>query len=406
MATAKQFADWLEKNKAKQGTTDYNKVLRAYDVLRERELRETEPEEIEPVEPTERAGFTGAFKEAATLIPRAGKEAAAYAAAQTPETRRALLEAGKSEYAPGVGFGEGQNWEAFKELAGGSFGALMAPITAATAGAVTPVPLAGPVAGFTAGATQYEIQNLMRQAQEQERAAQAGEAVPELELGKSLAASAAQAGLDVAGAGVFAKALRRFPLLRNLVTPGKTAKEVDDVLVDAFEKGTLRSTRAGIVRGVGKGVAFEVPQETAQQMLERWQAGLSLTGDDAKEEYKQAAIGAILLGAPLGGVAGAVEARADTARAARLAEERKPPPPETAGMVPETPPEGPAPAAAETPAVEITPDLRQKAIDAIRAEGKTAAGFLQNKLGIKLSEAKTLRDSLLADGTLVKKGIK
>jgi hypothetical protein len=44
------------------------------------------------------------------------------------------------------------------------------------------------------------------------------------------------------------------------------------------------------------GAAFEVPQEIAQQMLERWQSDQPLTGEDAAQEYLEAGVGALALG--------------------------------------------------------------------------------------------------------------
>ena len=46
----------------------------------------------------------------------------------------------------------------------------------------------------------------------------------------------------------------------------------------------------------------EVPTEVTQQMLERYQAGLSLTDPEAIKEYKDTMYQAVLL-SPLGGIA-------------------------------------------------------------------------------------------------------
>ena len=50
------------------------------------------------------------------------------------------------------------------------------------------------------------------------------------------------------------------------------------------------------VKGVGKGVVAEVPTEIGQQVLERLQAGKSLTNKDALDEYKEVAAAAALIG--------------------------------------------------------------------------------------------------------------
>lgn len=61
-----------------------------------------------------------------------------------------------------------------------------------------------------------------------------------------------------------------------------------------------------LVKGSTAGVLAEVPTEIGQQVLERWQAGLSLDSDEAFEEYKQAAIAAAAAGGTISGVATAV----------------------------------------------------------------------------------------------------
>ena len=48
--------------------------------------------------------------------------------------------------------------------------------------------------------------------------------------------------------------------------------------------------------GTGKGIIQEVPTEIGQQVLERFQAGKSLTNKDAMDEYKEVAAAAALIG--------------------------------------------------------------------------------------------------------------
>ena len=262
----------------------------------------------EPVEfveaPEEKplGGFWDTLKAAAKTF-GLSDEAAAFAANPNAETRAAFIAAGDSKFRT-VGFGEGENWAAFKQLLGGSLGQMVAPVAAATAGSFA-TPIAGVAAGFGTSAAQYQIQNLQRQAQEQERAIAEGRTPEELQLGKSLAASTVQAGLDVAQFKYFEKLFRALPFTRNLLLPEKEAvQQAADKLVDSYKAGTLKATPIGTVKDVAKGVAFEVPQEVAQTVLERWQAGLSLSDDEAQEEYKQAAIGAAILGPLMGGAAG------------------------------------------------------------------------------------------------------
>lgn len=62
-----------------------------------------------------------------------------------------------------------------------------------------------------------------------------------------------------------------------------------------------------IGKGIGKGLAAEVPTEVAQQVLERKGAFKNLTDEEARDEYLQAGLGAMLVGGPLGGLGATVE---------------------------------------------------------------------------------------------------
>jgi hypothetical protein len=236
-------------------------------------------------------------------------EAAAFAANPNEKTRRAFLAAGNSKYR-GVEFGEGANWVAFKQALGGSIGDALAPLAAGIGTSFVGTPIAGLAAATATSGAQYTTQNLLRQAQEQERAIQEKRAPEETSVGKALTAAAGQTGLELVGGRVFSGITKLFPFARPLLgdAGGEAAKKASDVMADAFEKGTVSFTK-GVAKGTGKGIAFEVPQEIAQTSLERWQAGLSLSDDEALGEYKQAAIGAALLGGGFGAVSGGLGSR-------------------------------------------------------------------------------------------------
>jgi hypothetical protein len=116
---------------------------------------------------------------------------------------------------------------------------------------------------------------------------------------------------------------------------------------------------ATLAKGTAKGTAMEIPPEIAQQMIERAQAGKSLSSPDAWKEYGETAYQVGLLG-PLGAVgrlsekAGAQQEVADR-QAAEQAAETPPPPPPPAPEQEETPPPPPPPpppaAVAVAPAV-------------------------------------------------------
>lgn len=281
------------------------------------------PEGLRPKK--EAAGLVGSFLENAQTL-GLGDEAAAYAANPNEKTRRAFLKAGESKFRQ-VGFGEGDNWEALKQLVGGSAGQLVAPIAAGLAATPLTTPLGGLAAASATSGTQYTIQNLLRQAQEQEAAAGRGDKLQAVSVGKALTAATGQTALDLVGGKVFAPIAKAFPFMKPLLgkAGGKAAEKAGEVMADAAEKGTIKFAK-GVATGIGKGVAFEMPQEVAQQWLERWQAGLSLTDEEAQSEYGQAAIGALVLGGGLGGISGGISARREAAQAAEEAEPVVPPP--------------------------------------------------------------------------------
>ena len=271
-------------------------------------LNPPEPQSNELPTIPEYAGFFSSLFDSATTLPRYGLEALAYQAdPNNPEKRKALLEAG-AEDANTVtpGFGEGNNWNAFKAMAGSSLGQWVAPAIAATGTAMTGV--GAPAAPYVGGATrlaQYDAQYALRAAQEQQAAIDAGQKPQEFDWMKTLAAAGGSALLDEFELDQFSKIFRALPFARNMMRPGS---EAPSLLVQAARAGSGSFT-GNVFKGVVKGIAFEVPQEMAQSALERWQAGLSLNDESAAEEYKQSAIGAFLLGGAAGAIQGALPNR-------------------------------------------------------------------------------------------------
>ena len=81
-------------------------------------------------------------------------------------------------------------------------------------------------------------------------------------------------------------------------------KVTEPHLVRLAEESLLKTTGKGGLRGM----ASEMPTEVAQQILERKQAGLDLTSEDALREYGEAAAAAGVIGGGLGGI-GNIHAR-------------------------------------------------------------------------------------------------
>jgi hypothetical protein len=263
------------------------------------------------------AGFTESFKEAFGTL-GAAPAAARFATAETPEekaaARRELLEKTKSEYET-TSFADikdlpsAVDWAS--QVAGSSAGFLAAPAAAA---------FVNPVAGIGALASQYTTSGLTRQAQEQEAALARGEMPEETSVGKALAAAGVQTGLDYLGFKFFKPVFSKLPgLSKFFSTDADTATGAAQAIVDAAQAGKY-SIKNGVFKGLAKGVAFEVPQEIAQSVLDRWQAGqpISPADPDARAEYYESAAGAVLLGGTLGAGSGFMQNRAKLKEAEEL----------------------------------------------------------------------------------------
>jgi hypothetical protein len=109
-----------------------------------------------------------------------------------------------------------------------------------------------------------------------------------------LAAAVPGAALEVASTFI--------PLGRTVV--GKILGPKAEAALATGSKNNAKLVEAGLLRTLGTGTVvgagLEVPTEVIQQMLERAQAGLDLTSDDALAEYGEAAYGAALVGGPFG----------------------------------------------------------------------------------------------------------
>lgn len=203
-------------------------------------------------------------------------------------------------------------WAATKEAVGQVPGAIaeQAPQLATMAGTArlgaTAGSLFGPVGtvvGGLAGAVAPSLVqqfggNIERQAAEQQ---QAGQPV-EIDRGSAVAAAVPQAALDVAGSFIpfGGKLISKVTGIPTGALFGKSAAQV--------EKLANEKLLATLAKGTAVGAAAEIPTEIAQQMLERAQAGLSLSSPEAMKEYGETAYSVGLL-APLG-AAGRVSQRA------------------------------------------------------------------------------------------------
>jgi hypothetical protein len=205
--------------------------------------------------------------------------------------------------------------------------------------------VAGGIAGGLAGAflpslIQQYGGNIERQAQEQTAR---GEPI-KIDTGAAGAAAAPQAALDVAQAFIpfGGKLVSKLTGIPEMAFFGKSAAQATKL---ADEK-----LLATLAKGTGVGVLAEVPTEIAQQMLQRAQAGLSLTSPEAMKEYGETAYQVGLLG-PLGAVGrlSAKGAARDEVAARQAAEQ------EAAAQAAPTP--VPAPEVAPAPETPVTPEV-------------------------------------------------
>jgi hypothetical protein len=138
----------------------------------------------------------------------------------------------------------------------------------------------------------YE-QNLISQLRAQE---ERGEPV-DLNRAKAAAYATLQSSAEVGGT-VLAFGKR---LIGGIIGT-KPAAEATDALVKAAQQSLLAASGKGAVRATGA----ELPVEVAQNILQRHQAGESLTNEDALEDYKNTLYGTILVAGPLGAGAGPI----------------------------------------------------------------------------------------------------
>lgn len=178
-------------------------------------------------------------------------------------------------------------WTKFKETLGGSLPYMAAPVVAGgaaslalPAGAIGALGAAG--AAGLASAAQFTGTNLDRQMDE-------GKSLQDTNLGAAAAAAVPQAALDMIGLG-------KIPGVRQVV--GLIAKDVGKEAAVKIAGQTTKQVLADYAKHTAGAIGTEGITEAGQQVLERLQAGLSITDPAARKEYWDSFLG----GAVLGGV--------------------------------------------------------------------------------------------------------
>jgi hypothetical protein len=281
-----------------------------------------QPQEQQKPAPTESGGFVNSYLEslkerfttaapAAKLYTSLGDQK--QATDELLKAKQASDEAFKQTEFGEIGdafkagnFGEAlsKTVDKFKEVAGSSLGSIT-PAAAVGVGARVAAGAALGAASLPAAAIgtaafgivtlgSYIADNIGRQKQEQEKK---GDKYADIDRLPATVAAAGSTALDLVGFKFFK------PLGRLVGIEGKEASE--RAALEIVEAATNpKAYRNAVLKGTAQGIAFEVPQEVSQQVLERWQAGLALNPFDdpeAAKEYAEAAGGAMLLGGPMGG---------------------------------------------------------------------------------------------------------
>lgn len=178
-------------------------------------------------------------------------------------------------------------FEKFKETLGGSLPYMAAPAAVGLGALALPATL--PVGAIAAGGAglaslgQFTGSFLSRQVAE-------GKQLKDTDLLAAGAAAVPAAALDVISFRMIPGIGRIFGAAGREITP-EMAKKI-------AEQGILKTTGAYALQ-TGKVAGIEGTTEAAQQLLERLQAGLSITDKEARDEYFDSFIGGAVLGGTL-----------------------------------------------------------------------------------------------------------
>ena len=172
----------------------------------------------------------------------------------------------------------------FRETLGGSLPYMAAPLAAGVGAKVFALPAAVGLTGAgLASLSQFTGSNLARQIE-------TGKTLEESSLGKAAAAAVPQTALDVIS-------LRMIPSIGKLF--GAAGKEVTPELAKEIAKQGMLRTTAAYGMGSAKLAGIEGATEVGQQFLERLQAGLNISDQQARDEYFDSFIGGAVLGGTL-----------------------------------------------------------------------------------------------------------
>jgi hypothetical protein len=172
----------------------------------------------------------------------------------------------------------------FTELLGGSLPYIAAPLAAGAAATFGGAPaLAATGLGALVSGGQFTGQFLKRQTEE-------GTPLEQTNLAAAAGAGSVAGALDLLS-------FKMFPAIRGIF--GAAGKELSQDAAEQIAKQGMTKMLGDYSKATGKAIGAESTTEVAQQFLERLQAGLKLTDEQARDEYWDSLIGGAVLGGAL-----------------------------------------------------------------------------------------------------------
>ena len=253
-----------------------------------------------PTEPVD-TGFTGSLK---ASIERLKGEAALVAGKtgimsldEAEKYQKAQEQKASQMYKPVQEGWTESPWQKFKELGGQTVAYGVLPAAGAIAGAFAAPEVAllglgaGTLAATGVGAAQFTGSNLARQMEN-------GTKLADTSLLEAGATAIPQAALDTLS-------FRMMPGIGRIF--GRAGIDITEQTAEAIARKGILSTAGEYALAGTKVAGIEGSTEAAQQFLERLQAGLNLTNEQARQEYYENFIGGAILGGAVGGAGTAYE---------------------------------------------------------------------------------------------------
>ena len=256
--------------------------------------REKYKELFEPA-PKADTGFTGAFKAGvenlkADIERVKGKTGIKDVAEAEKSAAAYEKKAGQIFKPTDEGWSEAP-FQKFKETLGGSIPYMGAPIVAGGAAALAGAPIAvGTGLAGLASLTQFTGSNLGRQMKGDEEEGIAAKSLAETSLGKGVAGAIPQTALDIVSLRMIPGIGKIFGEAGKKITPEMAKKVAEQGIAKTAGAYGAQALKTGGVEGL---------TEAGQQVLERLQAGLSITNEKARDEYFDSFIGGAVLGGTL-----------------------------------------------------------------------------------------------------------